>query len=67
MSYEMFLFYCLLIGYDEQFSQRPYDEQFQVLPALYDQFRSSVYDDPNDSLYDCITLYLNNTYGSRFS
>jgi hypothetical protein len=65
MTYELYLFSCLLKLYDEQFDARPYDEQYDVLPALYEEFKLSVYNDDDTNLYDCIELFLKNKYGNR--
>ena len=65
MNYNTYLFSCLLKIYDEQFAIRPYDEQYDILPALYEEFNLSLYNDDNTNMYDCIELFLKNKYGSQ--
>jgi hypothetical protein len=65
MNYQTYLFSCLLKIYDKEFDAKPYDEQYDLLPFMYEQFHLSVYNDDDTNLYDCIVLYLNHKYGSQ--
>lgn len=64
MNYDLYLFSCLLKEYDEHFHTRPYDEQYEVLPKMFEQFQASIYNDKYSGLYECIEQYLRATYGT---
>ena len=58
IGYDTYLLSCLLKQYNTTFEQLPYDEQFEILPDLYERFKQSGYDNPNKGLYECILDYL---------
>lgn len=58
MSYELYLFSCLLKLFDFDFDEKPYDEQFDLLPDKFKKFENSHYNDPTIPVYDCIVNYL---------
>lgn len=59
LDYEHYLFSNLLKLYDTEFDGKPYDIQFDSLPALYKHFENSPFNVSNKGLYDCILDYLN--------
>jgi len=62
MDYDMYLFSCLLKEFDKQFAEEPYDWQYDVLPHLYKEFETSLYNDENKSAYDCMIDYFNSMF-----
>lgn len=58
ISYEVYLFSCLVKLYDKNFDSQPYDIQFDVLPVYYHHFELSQFNDENKGLYECILDYL---------
>ena len=62
MEYDMYLFSCLLKLHDKYFEELEYDLQFEELPARYDEFANSTYNDGSKGLYDCIEEFLIATY-----
>lgn len=60
MNYDVYLFTCLWKEFDEQFRQRPYDEQYYLALNRFREFESSVYNDVNKGIYECVESYFNN-------
>lgn len=58
IGYDTYLFSCLLKQYNTTFEQLPYDEQFELLPELYERFDKSPYNKHGKGLYECIVDYL---------
>ena len=58
MNYPEFLFAQLLAIYDEEFKEMPYDDQYESVPHLYEDFFNSKFNDPLKGEYDCIVNYL---------
>lgn len=58
IGYDTYLFSCLLKLYNTTFEQLPYDEQFELLPELYERFKRSTYNRYGKGLYECIVDYL---------
>jgi hypothetical protein len=50
--------------YDEKFNTLPYDEQYNMIPSMFETFEKSIYNDKNSDLYSCIEQYLKNNYGT---
>lgn len=61
MDYELYLFSCLLKLYNKEFEQKPYDEQFKLIPKLYKEFEDSEYNESKKSTYEAILNYLKAT------
>jgi hypothetical protein len=62
MDYNLYLFSNLVKLYDKEFEELPYDEQFDRLPTMYDDFHDSKFNVYSKSEYDCIIDYLNYKY-----
>jgi hypothetical protein len=59
VEYQEYLFAQLLAVYDEEFKEMPYDDQYESVPQLYEDFFNSKFNDPLKGEYDCIVNYLN--------
>lgn len=62
MDYDLYLFSNLLKFYDKDFDEKPYDEQFDILPNLFEGFENSKFNIDTKSCYDCIEEYLKDKY-----
>jgi hypothetical protein len=62
MNYDVYLFSNLIKFYDKGFEELPYDEQYDILPTLFDNFENSSFNVNTRSAYDCIIDYLNDKY-----
>lgn len=58
MNYPLYLFSNLVKFFDKEFNELPYDEQWDLLPSMYIQFRISKFNVIDKSEYDCIADYL---------
>jgi hypothetical protein len=58
MEYQEYLFAQLLSIYDEEFKEMPYDDQYELVPQLYEDFFNSKFNDTLKGEYDCIVNYL---------
>lgn len=58
MSYDVYLFACLLRGFSSEFNDRPYDEQYNLALEQFKVFEKSKYNDTTKSMYECIEDYL---------
>ena len=65
MNYDLYLFSCLLKEYDKEFAEKPYDEQYDLINGMYNEFENSGYDDRNIGLYECLTNYFDNKYNGN--
>ena len=66
MDYNLYLFSNLVKLYDKEFEELPYDEQFDRLPTMYDDFCDSNFNVYNKSEYDCIIDYLTYKHKDEF-
>jgi hypothetical protein len=66
MDYNLYLFSNLVKLYDIDFEELPYDEQYNRLPSMYDDFHDSKFNVYSKSEYDCIIDYLNYKYGNGY-
>lgn len=62
MNYDTYLFSCLLKLYNSEFEQMPYDQQYDMLPVLFELFENSKYNDVNRGLYECLIDYFSDGY-----
>ena len=62
MNYNLYLFSNLVKFYDNEFANACYDEQWDNLPEMYEEFENSKFNDPNESEYDCIIEFLKDKY-----
>lgn len=58
MDYSEFLFCMLLREYSDVFNAMPYDEMYDTYKPLYEEYEESVFNDSNDSEYDCMVAFL---------
>ena len=57
MNYDTYLFSCLLKEYDQEFANKPYDEQFDLIAIYWKEFEQSYFNDSSENLYECLTNY----------
>lgn len=62
MSYNEYLFCCLLKLYSKEFNELEYDLQYQLGIEKYNDFSNSQYNCDSKSEYDCIVKYLKDKY-----
>ncbi len=62
MDYDMYLFSNLVKFYDKDFAELPYDEQWDNLPSLYEDYDNSKFNLDTKGAYDCIIDYLDDKY-----
>lgn len=60
MNYNQYLFSCLLKLSSTEFEQLPYDEQYDFAKEEFKRFSKSDYNNPEKSLYECISNYILN-------
>lgn len=60
MDYPFFLFSKLYDNFFYEDDELEYDLLFEKLTALYEDYRSSPYNDPNQDGYSCIRYYFLN-------
>lgn len=65
MSYNEYLFCCLLKLYDKTFNELEYDLQYKLGIKQYKHFENSEFNILIKSEYDCIIDYLKNKYEKR--
>ena len=65
MSYNQYLFSCLLKLFDSEFEQMEYDIQYDVVFSKYEEFENSSYNDENRDEYECIVEYLTDKYEKK--
>jgi hypothetical protein len=63
MNYDIYLLSKLLIDKGVtinkvSFESMPYDEQYDILPYIWDYFNKSKYNTADKPLYECIEMYL---------
>lgn len=58
MSYDVYLFACLLREFSSEFNDRPYDEQYYLALEQFKVFEKSKYNDTTKNMYECIEDYL---------
>lgn len=66
MDYNLYLFSNLVKLFDKDFDELPYDEQYNKLPIMYDEFHDSKFNVYNKSEYDCIIDYLTDKYSVKY-
>lgn len=62
MDYDLYLFSNLIKLFDSEFEELPYDEQYDKLPTLYEDFENSKFNVDTKSAYDCMIEYFNEKY-----
>ena len=62
MDYDVYLFSNLIKLFDSEFEELPYDEQYDNLPTLYEDFENSKFNVDTKSAYDCMINYLEEKY-----
>jgi hypothetical protein len=62
MNYDIYLFSNLIKLFDTEFEELPYDEQYDNLPTLYEDFENSKFNVDTKSAYDCMIEYLKEKY-----
>ena len=62
MNYDVYLFSNLIKLFDSEFEELPYDEQYDNLPTLYEDFENSKFNVDTKSAYDCMIEYLKEKY-----
>jgi len=62
MNYDVYLFSNLIKLFDSEFEELPYDEQYDDLPTLYEDFENSKFNVDTKSAYDCMIEYLKEKY-----
>ena len=62
MDYDMYLFSNLIKLFDEEFEQLPYDEQYDKLPTLYEDYENSKFNVDTKGAYECMIDYLEEKY-----
>lgn len=67
MNYDLYLFSCLIKNHDEHFNTLPYDEQYELVPKMYEQFEKSIFNDKRSDLYTCMEQYLRDKFGTTDS
>jgi hypothetical protein len=58
MNYEVYLFACLLLQYDEEFRDQDYPEQYELAKAIYKGFYKSPLRKQNKPLEECMIDYI---------
>lgn len=62
MDYDMYLFSNLIKYYDTEFEQLPYDEQWEELPSLYEEYDKSKFNVDTKGAYECMENFLRDKY-----
>ena len=62
MDYDMYLFSNLIKYYDKEFEESPYDEQWDDLPSLYEEYDKSKFNVDTKGAYECMIEYFNEKY-----
>ncbi len=58
MNYNQFLLNKLMCLYNKSFDSLPYDLQFNHTIKLWEDFKTSDFDNPNIGIYECVEDYL---------
>jgi len=62
MDYDVYLFSNLVKLYDTEFEEKPYDEQYDLLPTMYAEYDNSKFNVDTKSAYECIIEFLDEKY-----
>ena len=62
MNYNIYLFSNLVKFFNKEFEELPYDEQYNLLPSMYEDFEISEFNRSEYSEYDCMIDYLKDKY-----
>jgi len=62
MDYDMYLFSNLVKFYDKDFAELPYDEQWDNLPSLYEEYDKSKFNVDTKGAYECMIEFLEEKY-----
>jgi hypothetical protein len=62
MDYDMYLFSNLIKFYDAEFEELPYDEQWDTLPSLYEEYDNSKFNVDTKGAYECMIEFLEEKY-----
>lgn len=62
MDYSMYLFSNLIKFYDKEFADACYDEQWDDLPSLYDEYDKSKFNVDTKGEYECMENFLKDKY-----
>jgi hypothetical protein len=62
MDYDMYLFSNLIKLFNSEFEELPYDEQWDTLPSLYEEYDKSKFNVDTKGAYECMINYLEEKY-----
>ena len=62
MDYDMYLFSNLIKLFNAEFEELPYDEQWDTLPSLYEDYDNSKFNVDTKGAYECMINYLEEKY-----
>ena len=62
MDYDMYLFSNLIKLFNSEFEELPYDEQYDTLPSLYEDYDNSKFNVDTKGAYECMINYLEEKY-----
>jgi hypothetical protein len=62
MNYDVYLFSNLIKLFDVEFEELPYDEQWDTLPSLYEEYDKSKFNVDTKGAYECMINYLEEKY-----
>jgi len=62
MDYDMYLFSNLIKLFNAEFEELPYDEQWDTLPSLYEEYDNSKFNVDTKGAYECMINYLEEKY-----
>ena len=62
MNYSMYLFSNLIKFHNKEFEESCYDEQWEDLPTLYEEYEKSKFNIDTKGEYECMEDYLNEKY-----
>ena len=62
MNYSMYLFSNLIKFHNKEFEESCYDEQWEDLPTLYEEYEKSKFNIDTKGEYECMEDFLNEKY-----
>lgn len=66
MNYDVYLFSNLIKFYDTEFEELPYDEQWDTLPSLYEEYDNSKFNVDTKGAYQCMIEFLEDKYKKQY-
>ena len=60
MDYSFYLFTRLYVDICGTKRYMPYDLEYEFMTTLYNDYKESEYDDPNQGEYECMLNFINN-------